>query len=40
MVLTGGFLLRRNFSVVISESPHVCIILVLILIPMFLKKYI
>ena len=30
--LTGGFLLLRNFSVAISVSPHVCFILVLILI--------
>ena len=35
--LTGGFLLLRNFSVAISVSPHVCFILVLILISMFLK---
>ena len=35
--LTGGFLLLQNFSVVISVSPHVCFILVLILISMFLK---
>ena len=33
--LTGGFLLLQNFSVVISVSPHVCFILVLILISMF-----
>ena len=26
--LTGGFLLLRNFSVTISVSPHVCLILV------------
>ena len=30
------FLLLRNFSVAISVSPHVCFILVLILISMFL----
>ena len=35
--LTGGFLLVRNFSVAISVSPHVCFILVLILISMFLR---
>ena len=35
--LTGGFLLLQNFSVAISASPHVCFILVLILIPMFLR---
>ena len=35
--LTGGFLLLRNFSVTISVSPHVCFILVLILISMFLR---
>ena len=35
--LTGGFLLLRNFSVAISVSPHVCSILVLILISMFLR---
>ena len=28
--LTGGFLLLRNFSVVISVSPQVCFILVLL----------
>ena len=33
--LTGGFLLLQNFSVAISVSPHVCFILVLILISMF-----
>ena len=32
--LTGGFLLLQNFSVAISVSPHVCFILVLILISM------
>ena len=36
--LTGWFLLLRNFSVAISVSPHVCFILVLILISMFLRK--
>ena len=36
-VLTGGFLLLQNFSVAISVSPHVCFILVLILISMFLR---
>ena len=35
--LTGGFLLLWNFSVAISVSPHVCFILVLILISMFLR---
>ena len=30
--LTGGFLLLQNLSVAISVSPHVCFILVLILI--------
>ena len=30
--LTGGFLLLQNFSAAISVSPHVCFILVLILI--------
>ena len=35
--LTGGFLLPQNFSVAISVSPHVCFILVLILIYMFLR---
>ena len=35
--LTGGFLLLRNSSVAISLSPHVCFILVLILISMFLR---
>ena len=34
--LTGEFLLQ-NFSVAISVSPHVCFILVLILISMFLR---
>ena len=33
--LTGGFLLLQNFCVAISVSPHVCFILVLILISMF-----
>ena len=33
--LTGGFLLLQNFSVAISVSPHVCFILVLILISIF-----
>ena len=33
---SGGFLLLRNFSVAISVSPHVCFILVLIQISMFL----
>ena len=36
MQLPGGFLLFRNFSVAISVSPHVCFILVLIFISMFL----
>ena len=35
--LTGGFLLPQNFCVAISVSPHVCFILVLILISMFLR---
>ena len=35
--LTGGFLLLRNFSVAISVGPHVCFVLVLILISMFLR---
>ena len=35
--LTGGFLLLQNFSVAISVNPHVCFILVLILISMFLR---
>ena len=35
--LTGGFLLLQNFSVAISVSPHVCFILVLILISVFLS---
>ena len=35
--LTGGFLLLQNFSVAISVSPHVCFILVSILISMFLR---
>ena len=35
--LTGGFLLLQNFSVAISVSPHVCFILVLILISMCLR---
>ena len=33
--LAGGFLLLRNFSVAVSVSPHVCFVLVLILISMF-----
>ena len=33
----GGFLLLQNFSVAIFVSPHVCFILVLILISMFLR---
>ena len=35
--LPGGFLLLQNFSVAISVSPHVCFILVLILISVFLR---
>ena len=35
--LTGGFLLIRVFSVAISVNTHVCFILDLILISMFLK---
>ena len=38
MCLTGWFLLLRIFSVDISVSPHVCFILDLILISMFLSK--
>ena len=37
IVLTGGFLLLRIFNVAISVSPHVCFILDLILISMFLR---
>ena len=36
-IKTGGFLLLQNFSVAISVSPHVCFILVLILISVFLR---
>ena len=35
--LTGGFSLLQKFSVAIFLSPHVCFILVLILISMFLR---
>ena len=35
--LICGFPLLQNFSVAISVSPHVCFILVLILISMFLR---
>ena len=35
--LTVGWLLLRNFSVAISVSPHICLILVLILISVFLS---
>ena len=35
--LAGGFLLLRNFSVAISASPHVCFVLVLIQIFVFLR---
>ena len=35
--LIDGSLLLRNFSVAISVSPHVCFILVLILISVFLR---
>ena len=35
--LTGRFLLLQNFSVAISVSPHVCFIIVLILISMLLR---
>ena len=35
--LTGGFLLLRIFSVAISASPHVCFILDLILMSMYLR---
>ena len=34
---TGGFLLLRIFSVAISVSPHVCFILDLILISIFVR---
>ena len=34
--LEAGILLLQNFSVAISASPHVCFILVLIVISMFL----
>ena len=37
MVLTGGFLLLRIFSVGISVTPHACFILDFILISMFLR---
>ena len=36
-ILTGGFLLIRIFRVAISVSPHVCFILNLVLISMFLR---
>ena len=35
--LTGGFLLLRNYCVAFSVSRHVCFILHLILISMFLR---
>ena len=35
--ITGGVFLLQNFSVAISVSPHVCFILVLILISVFLR---
>ena len=35
--LNGGFLLLRNFIVAISVSPHVFLMLVLIMISMFLR---
>ena len=35
--LTGGFLLLQNFSVAVSVTPHVCFIIVLILMSMFLR---
>ena len=35
--LAGGFLLLQSFCVAISVSPHVCFVLVLILISMFLR---
>ena len=35
--LTGGFLFLRNFNAAISVNPHVCFMLVLILISMFLR---
>ena len=37
LVVTGGFLLLRIFSIAISVSPHICFILVLILISMILR---
>ena len=36
-ILRRGFLLLQNFSVAISVSPHVCFILVLISISVFLR---
>ena len=35
--LAGGFLLLQNFSAAISVSPHVCFVLVLILVSVFLR---
>ena len=35
--LTGGFLLLRIFSVAVFVGPHVCFILDLILVFMFLR---
>ena len=35
---TDGFLLLRHFSAAISVSPHVCFIIVLILISIFLRE--
>ena len=37
IALRGPALLLRNFTVGISVNPHVCFILVLILISMFLR---
>ena len=34
--LTGGFLLLRNFGVATSVGPHVCFVLVLVLVSVFL----
>ena len=35
--LAGGFLLLRSFGVAVSVGPHVCFVLVLVLISMFLR---
>ena len=34
--LTGGFLLLRNFGVAVSLGPHVCFVLVWVLVSVFL----